>query len=201
MPLTLRDVLGASRTESEQGIGSDSKLQPDSPVRAFLKERQRFDLQDVRGFSYDIVNAVLAGDSSDVRDAIKWAEAFTEMRRSEDFIAICEAFKRIKNILLQAEEKHFRIGTPTSVPLSPAAQDLWSATQALKPKVEVLIKKRTYVAALTLVATLRPVVGAFFDKVMVLDPDLNVCGAHLAIIEDVLDWLRGIADFSEIVTS
>jgi len=201
LPLTLRDVLGASRTESEQGIGSDSKLQPDSPVRAFLKERQRFDLQDVRGFSYDIVNAVLAGDSSDVRDAIKWAEAFTEMRRSEDFIAICEAFKRIKNILLQAEEKHFRIGTPTSVPLSPAAQDLWSATQALKPKVEVLIKKRTYVAALTLVATLRPVVGAFFDKVMVLDPDLNVCGAHLAIIEDVLDWLRGIADFSEIVTS
>ena len=201
LQLTLRDVLGATGTEPEQGIGPDDKLQPDSPVRAFLKERQRFDLQEVRGFSYDIVNALLARDSSDVRDVIKWAEAFTQMRGSEDFIAICEAFKRIKNILREAEEKHFGIGPPISVPLSPAAQDLRIAAQGLKPKVEVLIKKKAYVAALTLIATLRPDVKAFFEKVMVLDPDPNLRRAHLAIIEDVLDWLRGIADFSEIVTT
>jgi glycyl-tRNA synthetase beta chain len=201
LPLTLREVLGASGTESEQGIGPDDKLQPDSPVRAFLKERQRFDLQDVRGFSYDVVNAVLATGSSDVRDAIEWAEAITEVRGTQDFIAICEANKRIKNILRQAEEKEFGIGTPVSVPLSQGAQDLWSAAQALKPKVEVLIKKKAYVEALALVATLRPVVDGFFEKVMVLDPDANVRGANLAIIEDVRDWLRSIADFSEIVTA
>jgi glycyl-tRNA synthetase beta chain len=48
---------------------------------------------------------------------------------------------------------------------------------------------------------LRPVVDAFFDKVMVLDPDAAVRGAHLGLIDEVLRGFSGIADFSEIVTS
>ena len=43
-------------------------------------------------------------------------------------------------------------------------------------------------------------VDAFFDKVMVLDPDENVRGAHLGLIDGVLRGFSGIADFSEIVT-
>jgi glycyl-tRNA synthetase beta subunit len=35
---------------------------------------------------------------------------------------------------------------------------------------------------------------------MVLDPDEAVRGAHLALIQSVLDGFSGIADFSEIVT-
>jgi len=50
-------------------------------------------------------------------------------------------------------------------------------------------------------ATLRPVVDAFFDKVMVLDPDAAIRGAHLALIDSVLRGFSGIADFSEIVTA
>ena len=44
-------------------------------------------------------------------------------------------------------------------------------------------------------------VDAFFDKVMVLDPDEAVRGAHLALIDGVLSGFSGIADFSEIVTA
>jgi glycyl-tRNA synthetase beta chain len=51
-----------------------------------------------------------------------------------------------------------------------------------------------------LIATLRPTVDAFFDKVMVLDPDPAIRGAHLAMIDEVLRGFSGIADFSEIVT-
>jgi glycyl-tRNA synthetase beta chain len=51
------------------------------------------------------------------------------------------------------------------------------------------------------IATLRPVVDAFFDKVMVLDPDPAIRGANLALIDSVLRGFSGIADFSEIVTA
>jgi len=86
------------------------------------------------------------------------------------------------------------------VVLSAEAQQLAAAAEALAPKVAALREKRTYAAALAQIATLRPVVDTFFDKVMVLDPDATVRGAHLALIQRVLNGFSGIADFSEIVT-
>ncbi len=80
--------------------------------RRFLRERLHFYLKDVRGFAYDVVNAVLAADADDVRDAIARAEALTAARASADFEAISAAFKRIKNILRQASEKGFALGSP-----------------------------------------------------------------------------------------
>ena len=173
MSLTLSDVIAASGAESEQ---------------------------DVRGFAYDVVNAVLAVGADNVRDAIARAEALTEARESEDFAAISAAFKRIKNILRQAEEKGFALGSAKDVKLSTEAQQLVDAAAGLAPRVAKLRQERAYGEALALIATLRPVVDAFFDKVMVLDPDAKVRGAHLGLIDGVLRGFSGIADFSEIVT-
>ena len=44
------------------------------------------------------------------------------------------------------------------------------AAAALAPEVAKLRTERAYGEALAKIATLRPVVDAFFDKVMVLDP-------------------------------
>jgi len=169
-------------------------------VSAFLRERLHFYLKDVRGFAYDVVNAVLAAGADDVRDAIARAEALTAVRGSEDFAAVSAAFKRIKNILRQAEEKGFAVGSPKSVMLTAEAQQLADASASLAPRVANLREQRTYAAALTLIATLRPTVDTFFDKVMVLDPDEKIRGAHLGLIDEVLRNFSGIADFSEIVT-
>jgi glycyl-tRNA synthetase beta chain len=175
------------------------------PIRsryaAFLGERLNFYLKDVRGFAYDVVNAVLAAGADDVRDAIARAEALAAARESADFAAISAAFKRIKNILRQAEEKHFEIGSPKDVKLAPEAQQLADAAGALAPEVAKLRQDRSYGEALALIATLRPAVDAFFDKVMVLDPDAAVRGAHLGLIDGILRGFSGIADFSEIVTA
>ena len=169
-------------------------------VANFLQERLNFYLKDVRGFDYDVVSAVLAAGADDVRDAIARAEALTAVRGGEDFAAISAAFKRIKNILRQAEEKNFAVGSATDVKLSAEAQLLYDASAKLAPKVAKLRQERVYGEALVLIATLRPVVDAFFDKVMVLDPDAAVRGAHLGLINEVLRGFSGIADFSEIVT-
>jgi glycyl-tRNA synthetase beta chain len=170
-------------------------------VRAFFHERLHFYLRDVRGFAYDVVNAVLAAGSDDVRDAIARAEALTEVRGSEDFKAVSAACKRIKNILRQAEEKQFAIGSVNDVRLSLEAWQLSAAAAVLAPEVARLRQEGNYVEALRAIATLRPDVDAFFDKVMVLDEDSAVRGAHLGLIEGVLRGFSGIADFSEIVTA
>jgi glycyl-tRNA synthetase beta chain len=167
----------------------------------FFRERLSFYLKDVRGFAYDVVSAVLAAGADDVRDAIARAEALTAARESADFAAISAAFKRIKNILRQAEEKQFVLGSPKDAKLAPEAQQLADAAAALAPEVAKLRQQRAYGEALALIATLRPVVDTFFDKVMVLDPDPAVRGANLGLIDEVLRSFSDIADFSEIVTA
>jgi len=207
LPLTLNDVVRADEFAHPSGknkdaarVGHPSDEVNHAQVAAFLRERLSFYLKDVRGFAYDVVSAVLAADADDVRDAIARAEALTAVRGSEDFAAISAAFKRIKNILRQAAEKGFAIEAAPGVVLAAEAQQLAAAAEALAPKVAMLRQKRTYGAALAQIATLRPVVDAFFDKVMVLDPNEAVRGAHLALIRGILDGFSGIADFSEIVT-
>ena len=191
LPLTLSDVLQASGA-----TGSNQEQ-----VAAFLGERLSFYLKDVRGFAYDVVSAVLAAGADDVRDAIARAKALTAARESADFAAISAAFKRIKNILRQAEEKGFTIAPAQRETLSAEAKRLADEAHALAPQVKKLRQQRAYGEALAAIATLRPTVDAFFDKVLVLDPDPVVRGAHLGLIDEVLRNFSGIADFSEIVTS
>jgi glycyl-tRNA synthetase beta chain len=188
LPLRLSDVLDAAG--GNQG-----------EVATFLRERLSFYLKDVRGFAYDVVSAVLAAGADNVCDAIARAEALTEARGSEDFTAISIAFKRIKNILRQAEEKGYSIIPLISEFHTREAEQLYSSVVNLAPKVAQLTVEQSYGEALAAIATLRPVVDAFFDKVMVLDPDPAVRGAHLGLIDEVLRGFSGIADFSEIVTA
>jgi glycyl-tRNA synthetase beta chain len=208
LPLTLEDVLEAytgtvladqdgKRVDLPRDIRSDQTL---STIAAFFRERLVFFLKDYKGFAYDVVNAVLATDSNDVRDAIARAEALTQVRGSDDFAAVSAAFKRIQNILRQAAEKGFALGSVANIK-APEAQQLFSDASALAPKVAALRQQHNYADALSEIASLRPTVDGFFDKVMVLDPDEKLRGAHLALIDEVLRNFSGIADFSEIVTS
>jgi glycyl-tRNA synthetase beta chain len=197
LPLTLDDVVYSTGEFSGQGVGEPSS------VKAFLLERLKFYLRDVRGFSYDVVNAVTSYGAEDVRDTIARGEALMAARGSEDFLAVSAAFKRMKNILRQAGEKGVQIGVPTfQQSILKEAEEilLRNAAESLAPKVRDLRDSRNYSAALEAIATLRPVVDAFFDRVMVMVPDENLRAVRLALIQSVLEGFTGIADFSEIVT-
>ncbi len=190
LPLTVGDVVNAS------SVSDAGKAQ----VNEFFRERLHFYLRDVRGFAYDVVNAVLAAGADDVRDAIARAEALASVRGSEDFAAVSAACKRIKNILKQAEEKGFRADPRKLGQLALEGIDLWDRSKELAPQVSKLREQRNYGEALALIATLRPTVDLFFDKVMVLDANEAVRSANLGLIAEVLRNFSTIADFSEIVT-
>ena len=168
-----------------------------------MRERLEFYLRDVLGLAYDVVNAVLAAGSDDVVDAMARAEAVTEVRGSEDFASISVAFKRIKNILRQAEEKQDKVGEAivTRELTEPAEQELYAEAARLAPGVEALRAQQQYLQALERIATLRPVVDTFFDKIMVMAPEPALRSNRLALIASVLSDFSRIADFSEIVPS
>lgn len=192
LPLTLSEVAGRA-TENEA---------VEARVRAFLVERLEFYLREAKGQAYDVVKAVLAAGNDDVRDAIARAEAVSAVRGSSDFEAVSAAFKRMKNILAQAKDE---IGIGAVVDganhVHPAQLGLQRASLDITEKVKDLSAKHQYVGALEAVATLRPQVDAFFDQVMVMDPDETVRKGRLTLLAAIVRSFSGIADFSEIVTA
>ncbi len=175
-----------------------------SRLRAFFTERLSFYLREVRGFAYDVVTAVLIANSADVADAAARAEAVTSMRGSADFLAVSAAFKRMTNILQQAETRGEPLGNGIVVESDsdvPEQKALTATARELQSHVERLVAEQNYVEALEAMAAMRPQVDAFFDKVMVMDPDADVRASRLALLGAIVRTFAGIADFSEIVTA
>jgi glycyl-tRNA synthetase beta chain len=169
-------------------------------LAAFFDERIVFYLREVRGQSYDVVKAVMAAGHSDIADVAARAEAVTAMRGSEDFTAVCAAFKRMKNILTQAGEPA-AVETPSSVAPHPAQAALQSAAAKVNETFDLLVKSHEYQAALGLIATLRQPIDAFFEQVMVMDPDPYIRNTRLGLLDSLVSTFSTIADFSEIVTA
>jgi len=202
LSLSLHDLFERARDtyegSNEQGKFESSNFEQD--IAAFFRERLEFYLRDTRGFAYDVVNAVLTAGFDDVIDAVARAEAVSTVRGSEDFQAIGIAFKRIKNILRQADEKKIAPATafsPTEA-TEEAEQKLGAAMAHAKTALEAL--RGDYLVSLKEVAQLRQPVDMFFDRVMVMVDDPKVRANRLALLRDLLADFSTIADFSEIVT-
>ncbi len=194
LPLTLGDVADAV---SESAGGQRVK------VEVFFAERLEFYLREAKGQAYDVVKAVLAAGANDVRDAVARAEAVTAVRGSEDFLAVCAAFKRMKNIVDQARAKGETIPRVVHAKTlnDPAEVSLESTGLEVSDEVRTLSARQEYVAAFARIASLRTVVDTFFEKVMVMAPEAEVRANRLALLDRVLKDFSGIADFSEIVTA
>ncbi|MGA9804986.1 MAG: glycine--tRNA ligase subunit beta [Terriglobales bacterium] len=204
LPLRLSEIMADARvrykgSEAEKKFSNAACAES---VRAFFRERLEFYLKEARGYTYDVVSAVLAVDDDDVVDAAARAEAVKNVRDSADFESISSAFKRMKNILRQAAEKTKII----ALRVDPAGLQEESEKElaALIPQtvanVERLRAAHDYEEALRQIATLRPAIDKFFDKVMVMVDDDNLRANRLALLQTVVKEFSTIADFSEIVT-
>jgi glycyl-tRNA synthetase beta chain len=142
----------------------------------------------------------MAAGSDDLPDLIARSNAVTAMRSSPDFLAVCAAFKRTKNILAQA---NFKQSASSLVPYTESVPEsnLMLKSSDLQIKVDELRQHHAYREALEAVATIRPEVDAFFEQVMVMDPDKKIRQQRLTILATVVYSFSGIADFSEIVTA
>jgi glycyl-tRNA synthetase beta chain len=193
-----REAYAGSAAEAKFPAGIDYA----HAVTVFLRERLEFYLREVLGFEYDVVNALLAADSDDVVDAVARAEAVTKVRSSQNFESISIAFKRMKNILRQANEAGKPAGAAVSAALlrEPAERELAAQIPDTAKTVSQLSSQRNYEQALLEVSRLRPTIDTFFDKVMVMVEDEHVRANRLALLETLVKEFSTIADFSEIVT-
>jgi glycyl-tRNA synthetase beta chain len=166
------------------------KLIGDDPqLRDFFEERVKYYFKEIRGFAYDEVNACMAAGWSNLVDLEARLERVRLLRASPDFEPLAASFKRIKNILKQAE---FTDGGTVDVALieDGPERDLYDEfTRTAGQPVEAAISR------------LRPKVDLFFDKVLVNVPDEKIRRNRFTLLNTLLAEFSTIADFSEIVTN
>ncbi len=162
----------------------------------FMTERIDFYLREVRDFAYDEVKAVLAVPFGSLADLEERTEAIHYIRPTEDFEPLAASFKRIKNILRQAEVEH-AAGVRSELLVPGPEKDLFEAFEQVRQQAA---QTTSYREKLTYIASLRPKVDLFFDKILVNDPDPVIRENRLALLYSLLTEFSIIADFSEIVT-
>jgi len=191
LPLNLQDVLNSADPQENFGL----------VLSAFFSERVEFYLRDVRGFSYDIVNAVIRTSFDDLRDVILRAEAVSEARSSADFVAVSAAFKRMKNILIQAKSQNDEVLSFEPVFTTEFEAEFWAQITEAAAGFGADCDSKKYGTALVKLARLRPIIDRYFENIMVMDEDLKIRASRLGTLRYLATAFSRIADFSEIVTA
>ena len=205
--------------EGRLGLSLSKLAGGDQGLAEFLLERVRYYFKDIRGFRYDEVNAVLAAGHDDLPDVESRLAAIQAVRPTADFEPLAASFKRIKNILRQAGFTGGQAGSeagqeeaaaqqlaggqaeaPAPRLLEPGPEtELFEAFERLRRRVKRSRSRKQYQAALEAIASIRPQVDLFFDKVLVNAPDPVVRRNRLTLLHQLLSESSAIADFSEIV--
>jgi glycyl-tRNA synthetase beta chain len=192
-----------------------------SEVREFLADRLKVQQREA-GVRHDLIDAVfsLGGEDDLVRllARVKALQAYITTAEGANLLA---AYKRAANILKQAESSSPSTrdgegdrsaqprggGAPPSVAdataTSPSLVDgeelaLRTALDAAEPKAAAALSVEDFEGAMAALATLRAPIDAFFEAVMVNDPDQDKRAFRLGLLARFRDAVTQVADFSKI---
>ncbi len=155
----------------------------------------------------DAIQAVLGTGSRDLISLEKRLDALTAVRSAQPahFEATAAAFKRIANILTQAQEKKIapKAFDESAIPHgSGAERELAKALTSGRSRVQkALAEGENYPAAYAVLAELRPTVDRFFDQAMVMDPDARLRDNRLALLRALRELFAPLADFARLQAS
>jgi glycyl-tRNA synthetase beta chain len=169
-------------------------------VWGFLLGRLEVQLKDRA--QPDSIQAALHGGAHDLVSLEKRVLALQEVRQSRraQFEATAAAFKRIANILAQAEEKKIaKAALQPELAKMPAEKALLAALEQSRERLGAALDEgEDYPAAYAALADLRPAVDAFFDDVMVMDPDPAQRDNRLALLRALHELFAPLADFARL---
>ncbi len=160
----------------------------------FIRQRQRGILLD-KGYTFDVVDAVLAlslSDLHDIQERVRAIQAFKAADKYEDFTVV---FNRSHNL-----SKKWDSTTVIAENLEDESEKILcqhllqvqqSATQCLQAK--------DYTQALNILADLRSDLDRFFAAVMVMVEDENLKAARLGLLKAIAELCGQVADFTKII--
>ncbi len=162
----------------------------------FMLERLKPYLRE-HGFGPDEIDAVLSLRPTRMDWIIPRLKAIQEFRKLPEAEALAAANKRIRNILRQAKGEAREVIDHTLLK-EEAEKNLAQQVELLEGKVTPMLHREEYTQALKQLASLRPAVDMFFDKVMVMVEDKALRDNRLALLTKLEALFMRVADISRL---
>jgi glycyl-tRNA synthetase beta chain len=169
-----------------------------SEVYDFIVERLRgLWLERADGTSAEMIDAVLANRPPSPLDADARLQALREFLRLADASVLSAINKRIGNILRKVP-LDASASVQASLFIDGAERRLHQVLTELQGTVGKATAARQYLESLRGLIALRAPVDDFFDRIMVMDEDLERRANRLALLRDAQRLLGGVADLSRL---
>jgi glycyl-tRNA synthetase beta chain len=160
----------------------------------FFRARLRNIFMD-QGYSFDLVDAALGGDSDRIVAASRRLHALSAQRQTPEFEALLTAFTRATNLARHATTD----GIDPALLIEDAEVGLYQAWSRIRSDVVRLERRDQFEQALLAAAALQEPIARFFDEVMVMVDDSAVRANRLALLQDIATTLRRFGDLDKIV--
>jgi len=167
----------------------------------FFADRLKVQLRE-QGARHDLVDAVFALEGQDdLLLIVRRIEALGQFLDNENGRNLLAGYKRATNIIRIEEKKdnrHYTGAPQAKLYRQPEEKALAGAIEMAETEAGRAVKKEDFVAAMRAMATLRPAVDAFFDKVTVNVDDKGLRENRLKLLNQIREATREVADFSKI---
>ncbi|QJP17705.1 glycine--tRNA ligase subunit beta [Starkeya sp. ORNL1] len=196
-----RAALGVVRIVLENGLRLRLGALVDVDLLSFFADRLKVHLRE-QGARHDLVDAVFALEGQDdLLIVVRRVEALGRFLATDDGKNLLAGYKRAANIL-RIEEKKDGVSYAGLVDADllqePEERALADAIASAVPRINVALEREDFEGAMSVIATLRAPVDAFFEKVTVNAPDAVLRANRLRLLADIRTATRSIADFDRI---
>lgn len=193
LSLLLQNDLRCSLKDMLVATGAGSSF---DTLEEFLIDRLKVQQREA-GVRHDLIDAVfsLGGEDDLVRllARVKALQAYITTAEGANLLA---AYKRAANILKAADAVDAAAPAPADLVTEELA--LRTALDGAEPKAAAALSVEDFEGAMAALATLRAPIDAFFDGVMVNDPDPAKRAFRLGLLARFRDAVTQVADFSKI---
>jgi glycyl-tRNA synthetase beta chain len=166
-------------------------------VYGFITERLRGLLLEEPGTTTEMLDAVLANRPSSPLDAVKRLQALKEFLGLPEAAILAAINKRIANILKKTPLGPDAAVNPDAL-VEDAERHLHNVLQALRVPAQTAAAEGRYAESLTALVALRAPVDDFFERIMVMDDNIERRNNRLALLRDAQLLLAGVADLSRL---
>ena len=162
----------------------------------FLADRFKVQQREA-GVRHDLIDAVFAlGGEEDLVRLLARVKALQAFVATDEGVNLLAGYKRAANILKAADGVDAAAPAPADLVAEEAA--LLAALDTAEPTAAAAVEAEDFEGAMAALASLRAPIDAFFDGVMVNDPDPDKRAFRLGLLARFRDAVHRVADFLKI---
>ncbi|HQL82675.1 MAG TPA: glycine--tRNA ligase subunit beta [Spirochaetota bacterium] len=191
--LDLRDMLVSAAGNYRGGAELVGK------IVEFIAVRARTIFSE-SGFSHDEIDACLSTGATDFLELFRRAKSINEFRKNEGFSQMLLSFKRMNNIVsaFRKENPGLVLAFDPSLFKCSEEKELHAFFDSRAERIDSLIAGSRYIELFGLLIEGKPIIDAFFDKVLVMEKDVKLRDNRLFVLERILKHFSTLMDFSRI---